>query len=231
MTNELIFFISIIFFCSSSLLALYLGKHALIALICLQAVLVNLFVTKQIQLFGFCATASDTLAIGTSLALNLLQEYWGKPIARSAIFLSFSAAIFYTIASQLHLWYIPHPIDTSHAHFYALLMPLPRIIAASLITYLFIQWIDYRIYARLKVAYQSKQFVFRNLISLCFTQLLDTVLFSILGLYGTIIPSYTALRDIIIVSYILKMIIIVSAVPAIGIVRRYIQPTQPGPFI
>jgi len=223
MTNELIFFISILFVCSSTLFALRTGKHALIALICLQAVLVNLFVTKQIALFGFCATASDTLAIGASLGLNLLQEYWGKHTARSTIFLSFCAALFYTALSQLHLLYTPHALDTTHEHFCALLTPLPRIIGASLITYLFVQWIDYHLYARLKNRYQGTQFAFRNFISLSFTQLLDTIFFSLLGLYGTIITTSAALRDIITISYILKMIVIITAVPTIALVRRYIS--------
>ncbi len=74
MLNELIFLSYICVVSGASLIALALGKEALIALICLQAVLVNFFVTKQITLFGLTATASDALAVGTTLALNLLAR-------------------------------------------------------------------------------------------------------------------------------------------------------------
>lgn len=222
MLNELIFLLYTLFISVSCLYALRLGKEALIALVCLQAVLVNIFVTKQIALFGLCATASDALAIGASLGLNLLQEYWGKPVARTTIFLSFGAAIFYTIISQLHLAYIPHIVDTTHPHFCALFSPMPRIIIASLISYLITQVLDYRLYARLKARYQGSQFVIRNYLSLGCTQLLDTVLFSVLGLYGAIITTSSALFDIIIISYGIKMIIIMTTVPVIALVRRYI---------
>lgn len=224
MMNEYIFFISILFVCLSSLLAVRLGKPAVIALVCLNAVLANLFVTKQIALFGLCATASDTLAIGASIGLNLLQEYWDRETARKTIALSFYATIFYTIVSQLHLLYVPHSIDTAHSHFCALLAPMPRLIAASLISYGIVQWLEYRIYARLKARYHGAHFALRNGISLSCTQLLDTILFSVLGLYGSTVTSLGALGDIILVSYILKMIVIFTAVPTIAYVRRHTIP-------
>lgn len=224
MTNEAIFFIFIIFICSSSLVALKLGKSALIALICLQAVLANLFVTKQITLFGLCATTSDALAIGAALGLNILQEYWGKSVARTTIVLSFCAALFYTVVTQLHLWYTPHALDNAHEHFCTLLSPMPRIIAASLFTYILIQWLDSLIYTKLKTYYTGKHFTLRNMASLGFTQLLDTVLFSFLGLYGSVVLSIGALQDIIVISYILKMIIILTAVPVIACIRTFIKP-------
>ena len=94
MLNELIFLSYICVVSGASLIALALGKEALVALICVQAVLVNFFVTKQITLFGLTATASDALAVGATLALNLLQEYYQKPVARKAIWISFFAHFF-----------------------------------------------------------------------------------------------------------------------------------------
>ncbi len=87
--NELIFLGYILAVSSAALLALRFGKEGLIGLICVQAVLVNLFVTKQISLFGFTATASDAMAVGITLTLNILQEYFQKATALKAIWISF----------------------------------------------------------------------------------------------------------------------------------------------
>lgn len=223
MYNELLFFIAVIITTTATIGALRLGKEALIAVICLYAVLVNLFVSKQIILFGLCATASDSFAIGASLALNLLQEYWGAQIVRKTLLLSFCASFLYTIFSQIQILYTPHILDTAHIHFCAILEPLPRIIAASLAVYIIVQYIDYRIYNSLKVRFDGRYFTLRNMISLSFTQLLDTILFSFLGLYGTIVPTIEALYQIIIISYCIKILSIVTAVPITGYIRKYIS--------
>ena len=215
MLNELIFLSYVCVVSGASLIALALGKEALIALICLQAVLVNFFVTKQITLFGLTATASDALAVGTTLALNLLQEYYHKPAARKAIWLSFYCALFYTLISLFHLAYIPAATDASNQSFHTLLAPMPRIIIASLSVYLLVQYIDSALYAYLKNKLQTRYFIVRNYSSLAISQLLDTILFSFLGLYG-INESFSNLKtivDIILVSYIIKLLVIIIAVP------------------
>ena len=79
---------------------LAIGNQALCSFLCVQAILANLFVIKQITLLGFTATASDMYIVGSVLTLNLLQEYYGKDEARRAIWISFSMLLFYTIVSQ-----------------------------------------------------------------------------------------------------------------------------------
>ena len=121
--NELIFIVYILVVSIAAIIASKWGKDALVGLICVQAVLMNLFVIKQITLFGLTATASDALAVGTTLSLNLLQEYYQKSAAQRAIWISFFCSLFYTGIALLHLAYIPAPTDTSSAFFAALLTP------------------------------------------------------------------------------------------------------------
>lgn len=211
--NELIFSFYILIVSSATLGALWLGSHALVTLIALQWVLANLFVTKQIILFGLTVTASDALAVGATLCLNLLQEYYGKTLTRQAIVISFCATIFYTILSLLQILYYPAPQDTAHEHFCALLNPMPRIIIASMITYLVVQMLDYRIYGFLKHALPHQSLVFRNYISIGVTQLIDTILFSFLGLYGMV----ASLASIIIVSYTIKVVSLLCVAPFVAL--------------
>lgn len=207
--NEFIFIMHAIFVCAMLLIALRLGKEALITFIAMQAVFANLFVLKQICLCTLDATASDAYAIGGLLGLNLLQEYYGRKTTNLAIWISFFIAIVFAIVSQLHLLYVPITSDTTHLAYCAILGATPRIVAASLITYLIVQFFDATLYGYLKRRLNQKWYIARNYISVSLSQLIDTILFSFLGLYGLVEHVW----DIILVSYIIKLAIVVLATP------------------
>lgn len=215
MYNELIFILDTIFVAAAALIAFWLSLEAMVALVCILVVLMNLFVIKEINLFSFVATASDVLGIGVALCLNLIQEYYGPRQAKSTMWLGFCAAIVYVILSLFHCAYVPGSADVTHIHFVTLLTPMPRIIAASLISFIIIQTIDRHLYALLQRVLAGKYFLIRNYCSVMLTQLLDTVLFSFLGLYGMI----SNLGDMIMVSYGIKLLTIVLMAPLLALSR------------
>ncbi len=190
-------------------------------LISIMTVLANLFVLKQITLFGFTATASDALAVGITLGLNLLQEYYTKSTAIKAIWIGFYTALFYAIMSLLHLAYVPAISDTFEPMYNAILTNMPRTVLASLVTFLIVQFTDTQLYALLKKQFNNRFFILRNYSTLAFTQLLDTVLFSFLGLYGISdnFSDISTIIDIIIISYIIKLIVIFIAVPYVRLAK------------
>lgn len=220
--NELIFLGYIGIVSISALVALRLGKEALVSLICVQWVLANLFVTKQITLLGLNATTSDALAVGATLCLNLVQEYFGKELAQKTILIGFCSTLFYTVLSFLQILYCPSLHDTAHVHFCALLTPMPRIVVASVATYLIVQQIDFYLYGFLKKRMHNRSLTLRNYISVGITQLIDTVLFSFLGLYGLV----ASIRDIIVISYGVKLVILVIAAPCIALSKYFYKPTD-----
>lgn len=216
MMNELIFLGYILCVIGTTLVCLAYGPAALTALLSVEVIAMNLFVLKQIPLFGLCATASDALSIGATLCLNLLQEYYGRHTARKAIMISFICSVFYLAITSLHLTYTPHETDWSNLHFHRLFCPIPRIIGASLLTYLIAQYTESWLYGQLRKRFSGRFLVLRNYISISLTQLLDTILFSFLALYGIL----TSLWSIILVSYILKIITIAIATPFVGFSQR-----------
>ncbi|HVW99090.1 MAG TPA: queuosine precursor transporter, partial [Candidatus Babeliaceae bacterium] len=145
-----------------ALLALCCGKEFLITLMSLEWVLANLFVTKQIPLVGLEATASDALAIGAALCLNLVQEYYGRSEARKAIWIGFGSILFFIFSSIMHLLLVPSSFDIHQVHFVALLSPMPRLMLASLVTYLITQFIESRLYSFLNQKLNNKYFIIRN---------------------------------------------------------------------
>lgn len=204
--NELIFFLHIASVILITFGALKLGKEALIALTALLAVVANFFVLKQMELFGWNVTCSDVFAVGSILSLNLLQEHFGKEAARRSVWICFCALIFFGLMSQVHLLYTPSPFDYTHDHYSALLSPAPRLLIASLASFFLVQQIDVSFFGFLKNKFGSVDWRWRNGTSLVVSQLLDTVFFSFLGLYGLV----ASLPTIIIVSFAVKLIIIGS---------------------
>lgn len=202
--NEILFFFQIIIIVGFALVALKLGKGALTAWVAIQALVANLFVLKQITLFGLDVTASDAYAIGSLLGLNFLQEYFDKEDARKATWICFFFMAFFAIVSQLHLLYEPSSHDTSHQSFSTILSVSPRLLAASMSVFLIVQQFDLRFFAFLKNLIPTASFAWRAAIALAASQLLDTILFSFAGLYGIV----ASVLDIIVVSYAVKVAVI-----------------------
>jgi uncharacterized integral membrane protein (TIGR00697 family) len=216
--NELIFLAHIFVLIAALLIALHIGIHALIGLICVQTVLMNLFVIKTITLFGLTVTATDAYAVSIMLGLNVIQEYFGRAMAQRAIWISFFTALASIILGNIQLLYLPALGDTTHAHFVEILSFMPRIVIASLLTYLVVMYGDSLFYGWLKKRFEGKYLVARNYLSISASQLLDTVLFSFLGLYG-IVPSVV---PIIVVSYAVKMVVILLGTPFMALTKQLV---------
>ena len=155
-SNELIFIFHLATVSAACVIAAKLKKEALFALICAQTILSNLFVIKQIGLFGFYATATDVFTVGASLCLNLLQEKYDKTNALRAINISFFILIFYTLMTQFHIFYEPAPFDCVDVHFQGILQFMPRIIAASIFCYFISQNIDAYLYNFVNIKFTPK---------------------------------------------------------------------------
>lgn len=214
--NELIFGLHCGLVILFVLIALRMGKEALIGWVAIQAILANLLVMKQITLFGCNATGSDVFAVGSILSLNLLQEYYGKQLARKAIWFTFLAMAFFAVMSQIHLLYHPSSYDTAQASFVKIFSAAPRLLFASLAVSFLVQQIDLRVFSFLKSKMKNTALVWRNAISLTLSQLLDTVLFTLIGLYGLV----DSLLEIIVISFILKMVVISVLSPLTAFAKR-----------
>ncbi len=217
--NELIFLLHSSLIGLTALIALAFGRSALVAFVCIACILANLFVLKQTTLFGLNATCSDAFTIGATIGLNLLQEYFGKAIARKTIWINFFLLVFYAVMSQLHLWYVPSSFDTTQSEFTALLGFMPRIVIASFTVYLIAQTADYYLYGWLKRVWTSRLLVIRNYASISISQFLDTVLFSFLGLYGII----ENIGEVILISYAIKLVAIFVATPFVTGSRQIVE--------
>lgn len=196
--------------------ALRIGKSALITMVALLAIVANLFVLKQITLFGFHITCSDAMAVGSILSLNLLREYYGKEEAKMGIKVCFFFMAFFVVMGILHLRFVPSSFDTAHGAYERLLTPSPRLLLASLSTFWIVQQFDLRAFGWISKLFPKSPFPFRSAISLTLSQLLDTVLFSFLGLYGMV----AHLSHIIVISFLIKFAIILLMSPLMALFTK-----------
>lgn len=220
--NEWLFALHVIFIFFATLGALKLGKGALCTWVCLQALFANLFVLKQITLFGFHVTASDVFAVGGILGLNLMQEFYGKKQAKKTTTVCLYCLLLFAVLSKIHLLYTPSFTDVNHLSYKAILDPAPRLFIASLIVFYLVQKIDIKLFSKLKSSMSKSPFALRNLISLCISQFLDTVLFTFLGLYGMVFSLY----DVIFLSFLTKVIVISFLTPASLLAKKWITPKE-----
>lgn len=219
MLNEFIFLLHIISVTILGLIALRLGKSALISIIALQCVVANLFVTKQIALFGFNVTGTDVFIIGAELSLNLLQEFYGADSAKKAIKISFLMLLSFLVYSIFQLWYTPCPADTMHSSFYSILCFTPRIILASIIAYLISQSSSIIIFGFLKNKFHGKYLALRSGLTTSLSQLIDTVVFTFAALYGI---TYSV-AQIITLSFAIKLLAIALATPFIAFAKMILK--------
>lgn len=215
MSNELLFIIQTIIGLAFTLVAFSMGRNWLYGYIAVCIVLANIFVTKQITLFGIPATGGNVLYGSIFLATDLLAEHFGKREARQAILLGFGAALFYLIMSQFILKFSPSPDDWGAAEGMATIFDFaPAIVLASLMAYLISQFHDIWAFHWIREKTGGRYLWLRNNGSTWVSQLIDSVVFSILAflVLPILFPSAEALPfdivvGIIISTYFLKILV------------------------
>jgi uncharacterized integral membrane protein (TIGR00697 family) len=214
--NELIFLFHTFSVIGLSIYLSSRGIHFLMGWIGLLAVMANLFVIKQTELFGLTVTCSDVYAVGGMVALNLLQEFHGRSWGKSAIDLSFTFLLAFGLMSQFHLFYYPSIFDQTHQSFNLILSSTPRLFAASITSFWVVQRIDLALFQIFKQRYPDLSLSIRSGISISISQIVDTVLFTFLGLYGLAAD----LGSIILVALAIKLLVIITASPILTLAKR-----------
>jgi uncharacterized integral membrane protein (TIGR00697 family) len=211
--NEIIFFIHIFLLFASIGLAKRFGKEALSIIISLQIVLANLFVTKQITLFGLEVTSTDAYMIGSLVGMNVLQEFFGKDAAKKILSFNTLVLVFFTFAALIQVIYKPSLHDQFHSSFSEILSVSPRVFISSIISFFISQKIDIELFALFR---KKCSLPLAMTFSLLISQAADTLLFGYLALYGIV----HSLFSIIIMSYAIKLITLFSMAPLTSFFKK-----------
>ena len=200
--------------------ALRLGTEWISSLILLQVLFVNIFVLKQIDLFGLSVTTCDAYSVGITFGLNLLQDRHGRAASQAVIHRSLAVGLGSIFLAMFHLGYNAVPGDPYALSYATIFTPNIRVVVASCFVYYVVQSLDLRFFSWLKVRFGFLSLAVRLAISLVICQALDTVLFTILGLYGLV----ESLFDIALMSYAVKLLASVVVAPFSNLSRQIIVP-------
>ena len=195
------------------------GKAGVWGAIGLCIVLANLFVTKQITLFGLAATGGNSLYGAIFLATDVLNEHMGKREARRAVWFGWVCALAFLVATQVFLLFAPSSFDFVHDAMRTLFSLSPRIVAASLVAYLVSQTHDVVAYHAWRVRTGGRKLWVRNLASTSVSQLIDSVIFTSIAFLG-VFPLMVVVQ-VAISTYLLKLLVALLDTPFIYLSARW----------
>ncbi|WP_099302045.1 queuosine precursor transporter [Bacillus sp. Marseille-P3800] len=198
------------------------GKTGIITWIGFAAILANLQVLKTIELFGLIVTMGNVMYATTFLATDLLNEKYGKAIAKKAVWLGFSTLLVSTIIMQFVLLFPPHGEDLAHDHLAFIFDFALRVALGSLTAFLISNHINIYIFAFFKKLFPNMLWL-RNIVSSIFGQALDTLIFCAIAFLG--VYSMCVWFEIALTTYIMKFIVSLLAMPFIYWARS-IKPLQ-----
>jgi len=221
MYNELIFFGFALLSLSLVLGAFRMGKVYLFVLISVFTLLMNIFVLKQFELFGFIITGGNILYGSLFLITDLLAEHYGKKDAQKAVWIGFATSGFFVVALQVLLAFSPSADDFAQDALQTLFSVSPRILVGSMLAYVIAQNLDVYLFEKIKSFTSGKYLWLRNNGSTLVSQAVDTLVFTAVGLttfsflpFEGIISS-DIFWEVFLATYVIKVLVALLDTPFI----------------
>ncbi len=192
------------------------GKWGLIMWIPISVIVANIQVIQTIELFGLVATLGNIVYATSFLVTDILSENYGKEDAKKAVWIGFFSLISMTLLMNLALYFLPLQGDefaaTTHESLSTIFELMPRIAIASLTAYLVSQRHDIWAFHFWKKRFSSPgQLWVRNNLSTMVSQLLDSVVFTLIAFWGVFETG--VLWEIFITTYLLKWAVAAADTP------------------
>ena len=188
------------------------GKQGLLAWVAIGTIIANIQVIKTIEIFGISATLGNVMFASIYLATDILNDIYGRKVAKRAVWLGFSSTLVMIIIMQMSLHFIPAPEDTAQNAFHAIFDVVPRIALGSIVAYIIGQHVDVFIFSLIKKLFSSdKTFIIRAYGSTIISSIIDTALFVSIAFIGSL-PGM-AVFEIFITTYVLKLVSTIFNVP------------------
>lgn len=217
MSNELLFFITIVASFSGVMLFYRLfGKVGLFAWMAFATIVANIETAKCVDMFGWSVTLGTILFSSNYLCTDILHEVFGGKSARNAVWISFAATIIFVGLEQLTLLFTPNDADFADGAMQILFGFMPRLCAASLISYLCSNMLDTYLYGWWSK--RTERVWLRNNGSTFISQAVDTIIFTTLAFIGTM-PGEVVL-ELIVTTYAIKVIVAICDTPFIYLAKR-----------
>lgn len=225
MPNELILLLSLfIFYIAVVFFFRFFKLQGLYCFSVLATITANIEVMILINAFGLEQTLGNVLFATTFLITDIVSELYGKKEAKKVVNLNIMTAIMFVAISQIWMLFTPSSNDKAMSAISSLFSSTPRLIFASIAVYAVSQKLDVWLYHKWwkfteKWTGDKNKFLFlRNNGSTLLSQLVNTVLYSVLAFAGAV--STLTLLQIIASSYVIFIITSLADTPILYWVRK-----------
>ena len=141
------------------------GKQGLIVWVAIGTIIANIQVIKAVHIFGITATLGNVMFASIYLATDILNDIYGRKVAKRAVWLGFSSTLVMIIVMQMSLHFIPAPVDNAQNSLKMIFDLVPRIAIGSIIAYIIGQHIDVFIFSMIKKIFSSdKTFLLEHMV-------------------------------------------------------------------
>lgn len=219
--NEMLWVIMLIINFGAILIAYRIwGKLGLFLWVPISSIIANIQVTKTVDLFSLEATLGNIVYASGFLVTDILSECYGKKESRKAIGIGFFSLIALTVLMQLAIRFEPAPSDFVQESLNNIFSIMPRIMLGSLVAYFISNNHDIWAYEFWKKKFPSAKMIWlRNNASTIVSQLIDSVIFTLIAFYGVF--DTEVLIQIVISTYVLKFVVAVLDTPFIYLAKKW----------
>jgi queuosine precursor transporter len=168
--------------------------------------------------------ASEPVALGTVLfattflVSDIITEHYGAVKARMAIGLSFITQIAFTILMILTVAHPPLENAQVLNAMDVIFMPAPRLLVASLLSYVISQLVDIWLFQKISKQTHKKHLWFRTFISTALSALVDNIIFSTLA-WVILSPNPVSFNSLvytyILGTYVARLLVSILSTPII----------------
>lgn len=223
--NEFILVLTLVLIYGSVLLSyMFFGRAGLYCVSALATVLANIEVLILIKAFGMEQTLGNVLFAATFLITDILSECESKRAANKAVYIGIFCTVLFLGISQCWLLFTPSEGDTVMPAIRAVFSQTPRMVLASLAVYIVSQFFDVWLYHRWwsftqkKFGDKNKFLWLRNNGSTLVSQLINSLLFTVLAFAGTF--DVATLMSVFGFSYIIFIFTSLLDTPFIYLARK-----------
>lgn len=179
----------------------------------------NVIAAKTVSIAGLVGPAAVICYSLTFAITDTLSEIWGRNATRYVVHLGLGAVVLSAIFIKLAIVMPGSPFWDKQEAYELILGSNFRIVVASLAAYIVSQSHDVWAFHYLKEKTGGRHLWLRNNASSMVSQLLDTVIFIIIGFWGTGAPMW----QMIVGQYVLKLIIAAVDTPIVYALVHYIR--------
>ena len=214
LSNEWLFIAHVLAVSLSVLWGLWYSYGALLAVLGIQLVLANLFVAKQIMLFGIETTCSEVFIVGGMYGISLMRVYYNPQVCQRAIYTIFGALSLFVVLVQFNLAYGGIDLEFSSG-LATICSSSGRLLIASVCAYIISERTHLFFCSLLDKNTESMVWQIAAIIG---GQLIDSIVFGCIGLYGVV----NNLVSVILFSVVVKIIVVLALSPMLSVTRVYI---------